>query len=188
MNIAGKYMRGIRNNPVKSAVAGGLGAAGAATLGNLISGEAQEEGPGRTVLEALGAGAVGAAVGSRLPAVKKAYTKGAAGQRMGENLAGMARAGMINESNVEDIARIGKLGVEMAPRIGQGISTGMLLGAGSLGGMLGGGVANVGNMAGISGLQQAQDMQMLAQSIDPESYGSSNSAGARYKAPTTQYV
>ena len=174
MKIAGKYMRGIRNNPVKSAVAGGLGAAGAATLGNLISGEAQEEGPGRTVLEALGAGALGAAAGSYLPAIKKAYTKGAAGKRMGENIAGMARAGMIDESNIEDIARIGKLGVEMAPRIGQGLSTAALLGAGGLGGLYGGGVANVGNMAGISGLQQAQDMQMLAQSIDPESYGSSN--------------
>jgi len=188
MKIAGKYMRGIRNNPVKSAVAGGLGAAGAATLGNLLTGEAQEEGTGRTVLEALGAGALGAAAGSYLPAVKKAYTRGAAGQRMGQNIAEMARAGLINESNVEEAARLGKLGVELSPRIGQGLSTGLLLGAGGLGGLSGGGVANAGNMLGVPGMQQAQDMQMLAQSIDPESYGSSNSPGARYKAPTMQYM
>ena len=55
------------------------------------------------------------------------------------------------------------------------------LGAGGLGGLAGGGVANVGQMVGIPGLQQQAPM-------DPESYGSSNSMGARYKQPTMQYV
>ena len=55
------------------------------------------------------------------------------------------------------------------------------LGAGGLGGLLGGGVANTGDLVGIPGLQQAAPM-------DPESYGSSNSMGARYKQPTMQYV
>ena len=36
--------------------------------------------------------------------------------------------------------------------------------------------------------QQAMQMQMQENVVDPEEYGSSNSAGARYKAPTLQYV
>jgi hypothetical protein len=39
---------------------------------------------------------------------------------------------------------------------------------------------------GVPGFQQA--MQMQENLVDPEAYGSSNSAGARYKAPTLQYV
>jgi len=41
---------------------------------------------------------------------------------------------------------------------------------------------------GIPGFTQQQVMQMQEDVVDPESYGSSNSAGARYKAPTLQYV
>ena len=49
------------------------------------------------------------------------------------------------------------------------------LGAGALGGMLGGGVANIGQLVGIPGLTQDRAMQMAAQqAIDPEAYGSSN--------------
>jgi hypothetical protein len=63
------------------------------------------------------------------------------------------------------------------------------LAAGGIGGMLGGGVANVGQMVGIPGMEQDQMMQLAAQqALDPESYGSSNSPGARYKAPTMQYM
>jgi hypothetical protein len=50
-------------------------------------------------------------------------------------------------------------------------------------------LANVGQMVGIPGMEQGQMMQLAAQqALDPESYGSSNSPGARYKAPTMQYM
>lgn len=41
---------------------------------------------------------------------------------------------------------------------------------------------------GMPGFTQQQAMQMQENVVDPEEYGSSNSAGARYKAPTLQYV
>jgi len=41
---------------------------------------------------------------------------------------------------------------------------------------------------GVPGFTQQQAMQMQQNVVDPEEYGSSNSAGARYKAPTLQYV
>jgi hypothetical protein len=41
---------------------------------------------------------------------------------------------------------------------------------------------------GVPGFQQQQVMQMQDNVVDPEEYGSSNSAGARYKAPTLQYL
>ena len=66
---------------------------------------------------------------------------------------------------------------------------GFYLSAGGIGGMLGGGLANVGQLVGIPGMEQGQMMQLAAQqALDPESYGSSNSLDARYKAPTMQYV
>jgi hypothetical protein len=72
-----------------------------------------------------------------------------------------------------------------ARRVQTGINTAgiplALTAAGGLGGMLGGGVGNVGQLVGIPGLQQGMP-------VDPESYGSSNSPGARYKAPTMQYM
>ena len=44
-------------------------------------------------------------------------------------------------------------------------STGLMLGAGAAGGQIGGGVANIGNMAGLA--------------IDPEAPGSSNTMNSR---------
>jgi hypothetical protein len=69
MKIAGRYMgdiarKGAMNPYISAAGLGGL-TAGAATLGNIVSGEAADEGAGRLGLEALGAGALGAYVGSR---------------------------------------------------------------------------------------------------------------------------
>lgn len=191
MKIAGKFMRGIRNNPVKSAVAGGLAAAGAATLGNLVSGEAAQEGPGRLGLEALQAGLYGASAGSLLPGIKKHFTKGAAASRLldKDRLASLYQQGILNEGNAQQVSDMYKAMINASPRVGQLASTGLLLGAGGAGGMVGGGIANVGQLLGIPGLQQAEDMQAVAQqAINPEGYGSSNSQGARYKAPTTQYV
>jgi hypothetical protein len=47
---------------------------------------------------------------------------------------------------------------------------------GGLGGLIGGGIANAAGMVGVPGMQSNY--------IDPESYGSSNSPGARYKQTT----
>ena len=69
--LAGRYMGDVVKkaalNPYISALGVGGLAAGGATLGNLISGEAAEEGPGRLGLEALGAGALGAVLGASIP-------------------------------------------------------------------------------------------------------------------------
>ena len=154
MNLAGKF------SPEMKAMLGvGALTAGASTLGNIVTGQAKDKGPGRVALEALGAGALGGAFGHRLPA---------------SNVRVME---MLDQSPMYQDPRarmLGKRGAEA------GIVAGAL-GAGGLGGLLGGGVANTGDLVGIPGLQQAAPM-------DPESYGSSNSMGARYKQPTMQYV
>jgi hypothetical protein len=75
MQLAGKYANLISRRPVASAVAGGLGAAGLATLGNIMSGESEQEGAPRLGLEALGAGALGAAVGAQIPGLRGKATK-----------------------------------------------------------------------------------------------------------------
>lgn len=154
MNLAGKF------SPEMQAMLGvGALTAGASTLGNIVTGQAKDKGPGRVALEALGAGALGGAFGRRLPASNASVME------------------MLDQSPMYQDPRarmLGKRGAEAAIVAGA-------LGAGGLGGLLGGGVANTGDLVGIPGLQQAAPM-------DPESYGSSNSMGARYKQPTMQYV
>ena len=154
MNLAGKF-----SPELKAMLGVGALTAGASTLGNIATGQAQEKGPGRVALEALGAGALGGAMGRRLPLVNAVVTE------------------ILDEAPLYQDPRarmLGKRGTE-ATIVAAG------LGAGGLGGLAGGGVANVGQMVGIPGLQQQAPM-------DPESYGSSNSMGARYKQPTMQYV
>lgn len=154
MNLAGKF------SPEMRAMLGvGALTAGASTLGNVVTGQAQDKGPGRVAMEALGAGVLGGALGRRIPQ---------ASQFVKEEIA--------THPNLQDsrAANLYKRGAEL------GVGA-MTLGAGGLGGLVGGGVSNVGDLAGIPGLQQNMP-------IDPESYGSSNSPGARYKAPTMQYV
>ena len=56
-----------------------------------------------------------------------------------------------------------------------------IVGAGGLGGMAGGGIANTASALGIPGLQQNMP-------IDPESYSSSNTQMARMGVPTMQYM
>jgi hypothetical protein len=198
LNLAGKYVNVISRNPVASAVAGGLGAAGLATVGNLVSGQAQEEAPGRLGLEALGAGALGAALGTQIPGLRKraatamrnviatAYQNpGAAARR-----AQMSPIELHNAEFIRDLFKEAvRSGVDpdkarsdfkTAFRQGQAIinTAGIplaLTAAGGLGGMVGGGVSNVATTLGLPG---------FAQNIDPETYGSSNSLGARYKQTT----
>jgi len=191
MKIAGRYMGDIMRkasmNPYVSAAGIGGLAAGGATLGNIVSGEAAEEGPGRLGLEALGAGALGAVLGARIPGSIASLGRGrrAMVEELQRQNAGQAGTNPQKEELREAARRISK-GAELGNQASIALGT---LGAGGLGGMLGGAVGNVGQLVGIPGLQQNAAMQMAAQqAIDPESYGSSNSAGARYKAPTTQYV
>lgn len=154
MNLAGKF------SPEMKAMLGvGALTAGASTLGNIVTGQAQEKGPGRVALEALGAGALGGALGRRLPLADTVVTEILDEVPLYQD----PRARMLGKRSVE-------AGIVAAG-----------LGAGALGGLAGGGVANVGQLVGIPGLQQQAPM-------DPESYGSSNSMGARYKQPTMQYV
>lgn len=204
LKLAGKYANTISRNPIASAVAGGLGAAGLATLGNVVSGQAVEEGPGRLGLEAVGAGALGAAMGSQIPGLRgRAAT---AMRNIGavslENPGAVARRakmapGEIQSAEVardllnaavrsgEDPAKL-RSDLKTSARRGQTLinTAGIplaLTAAGGLGGMVAGGLANAGQLVGIPGLQQGMPM-------DPESYGSSNSPGARYKVPTMQYM
>jgi hypothetical protein len=154
MNLAGKF------SPEMRAMLGvGALTAGASTLGNVVTGQAQDKGPGRVAMEALGAGALGGAFGHRIPQ---------ASARTMELLQ--------QNPNLQDPRAF-----SAAKRGAEAGVAAMALGAGGLGGLVGGGVSNVGDLAGIPGLQQNMP-------IDPESYGSSNSPGARYKAPTMQYV
>ena len=204
LKLAGKYAKAIGRNPVASAVAGGLGAAGLATAGNLVTGQAQQEGPGRLGLEALGAGALGAALGSQIPNIRgqaaKLYRN--IGNVSMQNPGAVARKAKMSPQEIQQAEFMRDLlnetvrsGVDPSQLRGE-IKTSLgrtqgalnniaipaaLLGAGAVGGMAGGGLANVGGMVGIPGLQANT-------SVDPEAYGSSNSPGARYKTPTMQYV
>ena len=208
IKLAGKYANAISRNPVASAVAGGLGAAGLASLGNVVSGEAQEEGAGRLGLEALGAGAAGALMGSQIPGIRGKAVKamrdlgnvslgnpGATARRANMSDADVKTAETVRDflnSAVREGVDPGTLRRDLKEslRRTQGVinTAGIPLGltaAGAAGGMLGGGVANVGQLVGIPGLTQDQAMQMAAQqALDPEGYGSGNSPGARHKAPT----
>lgn len=205
MKIAGKYMgdvvrKGAMNPLISAAGLGGL-TAGAATLGNIVSGEAEDEGAGRLALEALGAGALGAAVGARIPGnlaqlrgMRRAAATDLRGKGAGRNVSYDPSTGQTYQTvgvNPE-AAQMREDYLKGSKALGRGFQAGTALSAlaaGGIGGMIGGGVANVGQLVGIPGLDQDAAMQAAAQqALDPESYGSSNSPGARYKAPTMQYM
>lgn len=212
IKLAGKYANAISRNPVASAVAGGLGAAGLATLGNVVSGEAQEEGPGRLALEALGAGGLGAVMGSKIPGMRGMAAKQLRDLRgvIGKSPAAVSHRAKMSESDVASAEGIRNLMREAynqgadpdqlisqlkgGLRVGQSLinTAGIPLGltaAGAAGGMIGGGVASLGQLVGIPGLNQDEAMQMVAQQgMDPEGYGSGNMLAARSGIPTTRYA
>lgn len=208
IKLAGKYINQISRNPIASAVAGGLGAAGLATLGNVVSGEGQQEGPGRLGLEALGAGALGAAFGAQIPGLRgravnawrnldavSSTRRGAAARKAkmtpeeiahSEGVRNLLQRAIAAGANPAQLKNELQTGLRQSQTLinTAGIPIGLTV-AGGLGGMIGGGVANVGHLVGIPGLTQDQAMQMAAQqAIDPEAYGSSNSEGAKQKATT----
>ena len=66
-HLAGRFLNNVSSSPLQSAVAGGLASAGLSVGGNLVSEEGRDKGAARIALEALGAGALGAGVGSQIP-------------------------------------------------------------------------------------------------------------------------
>lgn len=164
--LAGKYAKELLERPAALMATGGLGAAGLATLGNIGSGQAEYESPARMGLEALGAGALGAAAARKIPGLAKYYSPGATKQRLKDVGETMSQAGVLNTpKDVEDYARLAAIASKAAPYAGAAVGTGLMGAAGALGGQVGGGVANIGNMAGLA--------------IDPEMPGSSNTVNSR---------
>jgi len=169
-------IRNVSSDPGLSALAVGTGAAGAATLGNIASGQIQHEGLGRTGLEALGAGALGALAGTTVPSLRRATIESfrnspQAGERT--RPIDIGKKPNIQDKWREDVEELlgkaqGVYNSKLAHQIGAGAAVaGAGLGAGALGGQVGGGISNIGNMAGIPGLQPNTI-------VDPEAYGSSN--------------
>ena len=190
INLAGKYASNFASNigrrPIPSALASAALAGGLATAGNIVSGEAAREEPGRLAAEALGAAALGGMYGSRLPAAraalyggKRAVAKDIAAQGAGKMATGTG-VQIGNSANAEELRKAARLGMN-AMNYGAAASTGLgMLGAGAVGGMVGGGVSNLAQMVGLPGFQQ----QGI---IDPEAYQSSNMPGTRQSIPTLQY-
>jgi len=203
-NLAGRYASKIGRDPLASAAAGGLGAAGLATLGNVAAEQTEEKGPGRLGLEAAGAGALGALLGANMPGIRSQASRlyrnignvnlenpGAVSRKakmtpqeiqqaefVSKFLNGTVRAGVDPSQARKDVKAT--LGRTQAAINTVGLPT-YLLGAGAVGGLAGGGVSNIAGMFGIPGLEQNQQ-------VDPESYGSSNTQMARTSTPTLRYL
>ena len=144
--LAGKYA------PLIGALGGAAIGAGGSVLGNVVTGQADEKGPGRIALEALGAGGLAA-----IP--------GFAGGRIAKQQQELNKAG-VTLGSLENAALMGGRAVVPISSVAYG----------GFGGLIGGGIANAAGMVGVPGMQSNY--------IDPESYGSSNSPGARYKQTT----
>lgn len=92
-------------------------------------------------------------------------------------------ATLYDPKTVGNIARANLLGLpaNLKAAAVPGMAAGVAPGAIALAGLGGVAAGSVPGALGIPGFQQNMP-------IDPEEYGSSNSAGARYKEPTLQYV
>lgn len=207
--LAGRYAQGLREalspaNTVQYApLAYGLIGAGGSVVGNVMSG--QEKDPGRILAEAAGAGALGALSGGsianlankRLTAQEMAdelsetYKKGAVSSlrraQSAEAVGAPATAAAARQRELEQIQELADVqnrmsGFNAATRFAQGIHMAALPAVAGLGGMIGGGLSNAVSAVGVPGFSASSPP------VDPESYGSSNSPGARYKAPTLQYL
>ena len=206
--LAGKYGQAVQKalSPTKTAqyapLAYGLIGAGGSVVGNAISGE--EKDPGRILAEAAGAGAAGALAGrfigegARLRQLGQAnyldiaegygekampyLTRATKAAEAGATSTAQAAAQKANAYG-EAILEAGRQKDQraMINRITSGAAMAAMPGIAGLGGMVGGGVANAGQMVGIPGFQQ----NVI---YDPERYGSSNSMAALDKTPTLQYV
>lgn len=165
--LAGRYAKELLNRPGALMAAGGLGAAGLATIGNVASGQGEYKSPARLGLEALGAGALGALAARRAgPEIAKLGSKSATKKAYNEAGNEMQKRGLIKtQQDVVDHDLLTKRMTQAAPYIASTLGAGVLTAAGAVGGQIGGGVANIGNMAGLA--------------IDPEAPGSSNTMNSR---------
>jgi len=196
--LAGKYLGKLPEylSPVKTAqyapLAYGLIGAGGSVAGNLLGEE--EKDPGRILLEAAGAGGLGALVGSRIGALGKSSNIARANyldiaEGYGEDAlpylnrgvkAAEAGATSTARAALDKAAEYGDkiLGAQKKAlstvegnRLKQGLYMAGLPAVAGLGGLVGGGIGQL---------------------IDPESPGSSNTASARYGvtpyATTMQHV
>jgi hypothetical protein len=197
--LAGKYAAKLPkalsfvNTAQYAPVAYGLISAGGSVAGNVLSGE--EKDPGRILTEAAGAGALGALGGAAIrgrafssnaarlnyPDIAKSYGEAALpyinrGVKAAEAGATATAEAAFNKATAygDKVLAAQK---QMADKINanrrvQGAYIATIPVAAGLGGMAGGAVSNIAQMAGIPGFQAQQ------QYVDPESYGSSNTMGA----------
>lgn len=191
LKLAGRYagnlVNTINRNPLLSTLAGAGLAGGLATAGNVLSGKAEQEGPGRLVAEAIGAGALGGLIGRRMATARPDLY--ALKRAMGEGLRDVGAGQKATGAGMEIGASPGSQELRQKVRdamtnLNRGYAGGSvagLLGAGALGGMIGGGVSNVGQMVGIPGLNSDTI-------TDPELVGSSNTQMARMSTPTLRYI
>jgi hypothetical protein len=190
-NLAGKYASDlagtIGRRPIPSALAGAALAGGLATAGNLVTGEAGREDQGRLVAEALGAGALGAIGGYKMPGLraelfgsKKAIARELAKKGAGQMATGggMQIGSAPEREQLRQAARAGINAMNIGAVTGAGLG---YLGSGALGGMAGGGISNLAQMAGVPGF----DQNVIT---DPEMVGSSNTQMARTYTPTLKYI
>ena len=180
--LAGKYGQLMDQAAANPAAASAIGAAGALGLGaagslvgNLVDAE-QGEGPLRLLTEAVNAGVSAAPLG--------ALALGAAGinRRFATNPAAYQEyaqlfrdsSGMVNTSKLDQALQR----MKYTPAA----SAAAIPLAAGFGGLMGGGTSNMYASMGIPGFNPGT----IPNPEDPSL--SSNSEGARYKAPTTQYA
>jgi len=203
--LAGKYLGKLPEylSPTKTAqyapLAYGLIGAGGSVAGNILGGE--EKDPGRILLEAAGAGGLGALLGSRIGALGQSSNLARAKYKDIAQVYGEASAPYINRGVLAAKAgatSTAKAALDKATQYGdkilaaqkkassavegnrleQGLYMAGLPAVAGIGGLIGGGASNLAQMTGVPGFQQG---------IDPESYTSSNMPGARQSIPTLQY-
>ena len=150
------------------AVLGGIGAVGGALGGGALAGRYMPI----VAKQAVRAGTKG----------KKQLSEALRGAAEGMDKYGAGGPGAIGSmaTDVQSLLARGAGAVENIPvaALARGGATAANIAVGGLGGMLG--------AQALGGIGNALMPQEPA--LDPESYGSSNSMGARYKVPTMQYV
>ena len=183
MQLAGKYLqkanqklKPLLNNPGQAALASGAAAAGLATLGNITSGEASQEGPGRLLLEAAQAGGTGITAGMLIPSMRRLVSKRTIAQNLRPDAgkvatgAGPELGSKFGTKEGAEMRNQAKRAMAAVPYAQAAIGAGMVAGAGGLGGLYGGGYSNLAEAVGIPGFESA---------IDPEMPGSSNTMNSR---------
>ena len=165
-------------------------AAGLAAGGYALS---QGEDPGSAALAGIG-GTLGGAAG--LLGARKFALAGKYGPELAQraqNLLGRAedslsrssygaKNDLVSDALLDLSGAAGSVADRITPRnLGKVMAGGLVPGSAALAGLGGAGLGAGLEAMGMPGFQQQAPM-------DPESYGSSNSIGARYKTPTMQYV